>query len=457
MSDLLFSVSGLRGVVGSSLTPDLLARYAAAFGRLVGPGPIAIGRDTRPSGDMVQATVTGALTAVGCDVVDLGIAATPAIQYAVENSDAVGGLCVTASHNPFPWNALKFVGGDGLFLPAARIAELAALVQREAEGDHAWVPAERIGRARASHDAIARYIDAVLALDLVDVEAVRAWKPRVVLDCVNGAGATSSPQLLERLGCEVELLYCEPNGIFPRGAEPLPENLTALSERVVATGAACGLAHDPDADRLAIVGPDGVPLGEEMTLVLACDAVLSRTPGPVATNLSTTRGVDDVAQRYGVAVTRTPVGEANVVTGMKACGAIIGGEGNGGVIYPALHYGRDAAVGIGLVLSHVARSSGSFAALVQSLPRYTMAKRKIARPAGAAPFAADAVAAAFAQETPTARIDRADGVRVDTERGWVHVRPSGTEPVVRVIAEGTSAADVDALCQLADRALAAAS
>ena len=455
MSDLLFSVSGLRGVVGQTLTPDLLVHFAAAFGRLVGPGPIVIGRDTRPSGDMVQALVTGALTAVGCDVIDVGIAPTPTIQLAVETSAAAGGLCVTASHNPSPWNALKFVGGDGLFLAADRIAALAALVAREEAGEHAWVAADRIGRMHVAHTAIEDYIVAVLALELVDVEAIRAWAPRVVLDCVNGAGGTSSPQLLERLGCTVDRIFCDLSGHFPRGAEPVPENLGALGTRVRETGAACGLAHDPDADRLAIVGPDGVPLGEEMTLVLAVDAVLSRTPGPVATNLSTTRGVDDIAARYGVSVLRTPVGEANVVSGMKDCAAIIGGEGNGGVIYPALHYGRDAAVGIGLILSHVARSGNSLPALLATMPRYTMVKRKIARPSGAAPFDADALAAAFAAAQPGVTVNRADGVRIDTPQGWVHVRPSGTEPVVRVIAEARSQADVETLLAAADHALAA--
>jgi phosphomannomutase len=453
MSDLVFGVSGLRGVVGRTLNPDLLFRYGVAFGQLQGEGTYVIGRDTRPSGDMVQAAVTAALTAIGRDVLDIGIAPTPTIQLAVEKASAAGGLCVTASHNPSEWNALKFVGADGKFLDAHGIARLGELA-RDVGARASWASAAQIGRVRPGRGAIAEHIRAILALDVVDAGAVRAWRPRVVLDCVNGAGAVLTPTLLAELGCDVEPLWCELSGLFERGAEPVPENLTELSSRVRAAGADIGLAHDPDADRLAIVGPDGRPLGEEATLVLAVDAILSRTRGPVVTNLSTTRAVDDVAARHGVSVYRTPVGEANVVSGMRAHGAVIGGEGNGGVIYPALHYGRDAPLAAALILSYVARRGRDLRALVEELPHYTMIKRKIDIPAArGSALDPEALAAALSASFAGGRTNRDDGVRYDLPSGWVHVRPSGTEAVVRIIAEAEDPARAQDLIEVAERAL----
>jgi len=428
------SVSGVRGIVGSDLTADVVRRYAAAFGAFVGARPgarVALGRDSRASGPAFVAAAADALQAAGVDVVELGMVPTPTAQLAVEDLALDGGIIVTASHNPVAWNALKFVGRGGRFLTRAEADALFAL----ADGPVAAAAGRRGDR---SHDeaAVRRHLERVLGLPWLDVPRIRARGFRVALDCVRGAGATIMPALFDALGCEVRAIHLEPDGAFPREPEPIPEHLGDLSALVREWGADLGMAVDPDVDRLAIVDGSGTAIGEDYTLAFAVLAVLAHEPGPVVTNLSTSLVVDDAARAFGVTVERAPVGEANVVDRMAARRAVIGGEGNGGVIYPAVHLGRDAPVAAALTLTLLARSEGvTVASVVNAAPRYVIVKAKLDRPSGAL----DAVYGALRARWPEAVADTQDGLRLAWADRWIHVRPSGTEPVVRVIAEAPTA------------------
>ncbi len=351
---LMTSVSGVRGVVGDGLTPEVILRYAAAFAGSLGPGPVVFGRDSRPSGPALRHAVLAALLGAGRDVLEIGIVPTPTVQLEVERQRAAGGIALTASHNPVEWNALKFVGPSGRFLAPAEAAAFLASVDRP-------LPAVRwdgLGTLTAIPDALRHHVDLILGLDEVDREAVAAARPRVILDAVHGAGGAIGRELLERLGCDVTVLFEEPTGLFPRPPEPLAENLGRLAEEVRRQGADVGMAFDPDVDRLSLVDETGTAVGEECTLALAADHVLSVAPGPVVTNLSTSARLEAVAARHGQRVVRTPVGEANVVEGIRAEKARIGGEGNGGVILPALHLGRDAPAGVALILTGLVRRGG---------------------------------------------------------------------------------------------------
>jgi len=435
---LMVGVSGVRGQVGTTLTPERIGAFAAQFGSwALAAGrsrSIVVGRDSRVSGPMFHRAVIAALQSVGCDVIDIGLVPTPTVQLAVEHHHAAGGLAITASHNPIEWNALKFIAPSGLFLSNDEGAAMRATEIRR-------VPWDRLGQVCTDDQAVHRHLERILALPYLDVAAIRARHFHVALDCVRGAGATIMPALLDRLGCRVTAINLETDGRFPRPPEPIAENLGALESLVRETRAEIGLAVDPDVDRLALVDDTGHAIGEDYTLALAVAFVLGHQRGAVVTNLSTSRVVDDAAARSGGIVTRSPVGEVNVAIAMRATGAVIGGEGNGGVILPALHLGRDAPAGAALVLGLMAESGLSLAALVDRQPRYSIVKEKLDRPPGAL----TAVYAALRQGFPDATVDTQDGIRLAWPDRWVHVRPSGTEPIVRVIAEAPTAAEARSL------------
>jgi phosphomannomutase len=423
----MIGVSGVRGRVDRDFTPRVAATFAHAFGRLVGGGSVVVGRDTRPSGTTFRHALLSGLLYSGCDVIDVGICPTPTVLFTVRDRGAAGGVAITASHNPREWNAFKFVGPDGAFLGAEGMDALRRAVEAVPGGAETGIGA---GTVTPWPEGIDRHIDAILGLDLVDPGAIRRRGLRVVLDGCNGAGAALTPRLLERLGCEVEPLFCALDGDFPRVPEPRPEHLGALCERVRETGADVGMAHDPDADRLSLVDGTGRALGEEMTLALAVRFVLGRSKGPVATNLSTSRMIDDIAAERGVEVHRTPVGEIHVARRLAEVGGVVGGEGNGGVILPALHLTRDAPMAAVLILQYLAESGRSLAELVSEMPAYSMVKGRVEL--------ADGRRVDFAEirdASSGASIDERDGLKLSWEREWVHVRRSGTEPIVRIIAE----------------------
>ena len=434
---LRVSVSGIRGVIGDGLDAVTVTRWASAFGAWLPPGPVVVGRDSRPSGPMVLDAVAAALASTGHDVLDIGIATTPTTEVAVQESDAVGGVIITASHNPQQWNALKFLQGDGLFLTAAQNRE----VRRRYEDGTGHVAWDRLGRVRPQTGADDRHLDALLRLPWLDPARIGARGLHAVVDAVEGAGGSIVPRLLERLGVRCTPLYCGLSGNFPHDPEPTPAHLADLSAEVRRQGADLGFAVDPDVDRLALVAGDGTALSEELTLAIAADFLLARTPGSMAVNLSTTGLIEKVAARYGCLVFRTPVGEANVVETMLAEGCVLGGEGNGGVIYPAVHAGRDALVGIAMVLQALAARGQSLAEIVAGLPPVAMVKAKLQ--ADTLPAVERLLAALGPGET-----DLRDGVKWLGRDGWVHVRASNTEPVVRIIAE---AQDEAAAVELIDK------
>jgi phosphomannomutase len=434
----MVSISGIRGIVGETLTPTAVEAFAAAFGAWAvaaadaaesGPRPrIVIGRDSRPTGPMVAAAAAAGLMAVGCDVIDVGLAPTPTIMLRVETLEAAGALAITASHNPAPWNALKLIGPRGMFLLPD---EAAAVLARRSDEGH-FVPWNRVGRLRSDSGAIEDHIARILEQEMVAVADIRASAPRVVLDCGRGAGGTLTPELLERLGCRVDGIDLEPDGLFSRNPEPIPENLGALCARVRETGADLGLAHDADVDRLALVTEKGVAVGEECTLALAVRYLLDRgIGGPVVTNLSTSTMVERIAAERGIETVRTPVGEIHVAEALRQSGGGIGGEGNGGVILSSLHYTRDAPLAAALILSLLARSGRPLSSLVDELPRSPMLKRAFPLTEGVPADLAERLSSVL----PGATIDTRDGVRLATEREWIHVRASNTEPILRVIGE----------------------
>ena len=438
---LMVSVSGIRGRVGEALTPEVVARYAAAFGawasRQGRSHTIVVGRDSRVSGPMFHRVVLGALQSVGCTVMDIGLTTTPTCQLAVEHHHAAGGLMISASHNPIEWNALKFIGSSGLFLEASEGAEMRALVD-EGIPRATW---DRLGTVELDEHAVQRHLESVLAIPFLDVEGIRKRRFKVALDCVRGAGSIIMPPLLERLGCVVSAINLEPDGRFPRPPEPVAENLGDLERLVRDTGADIGFATDPDVDRLALVADDGRAVGEDYTLALAAREVLRHRKGVVVTNLSTSRVVEDAARDGGSEVVLAPVGEVNVAVRMRDSRAPIGGEGNGGVILPEVHLGRDAPIGAALLLQLLLEDGRPLSRIVQSAPRYVIVKDKLDRPNASLDQVYDALRTAF----PEASIDTQDGLRLSWPDRWVHVRPSGTEPIVRVIAEAPTAGEAKEL------------
>jgi phosphomannomutase len=451
MSDtLITSVSGIRGIVGKELTPELVARYAAAMGVLARREAVVVARDARTSGPMLAAAARAGLQSVGCRVIDCGLVPTPTAQLAVEHHGAGGGIIVTASHNPVEWNALKFVGPDGIFLDEqanGRLSEAAGRWEAGAIPRAAW---DEIGEVEADSGAVQRHLDRILGLSMADVDRVREKQFVVVLDCVRGAGGTIMPDLLEQLGCQVIGIDLETDGRFPRSPEPVPQHLERLCQAVRERGADLGVAVDPDVDRLALVDETGRAIGEDYTLAFAVRAVLERELGPVVVNQSTSLVVDDAAAAFGVAVERAPVGEANVARAMRDRGAIIGGEGNGGVMLPELHLGRDAPLAALLVLGLLSRTGATVSELVTAQPQYSIVKVKVPRTGELVE-----TYASLEGRFPDVAADRQDGLRLAWSGRWLHVRPSGTEPVVRMIAEAASARQAEELITLTQEILAA--
>jgi phosphomannomutase len=438
---LMVSISGIRGVVGETLTPDVAVRYAAAFAGYAGAGPIVLGRDGRVTGAPLANLISSTLLSAGRDVIALGVVPTPTVGWTVARMKAAGGISVTASHNPIQWNGMKFIGPAGMFLDGPANARLQEIL---AGGKPHYAPWDAIGRHVRDETAVAGHMEAVLGHPLVKVDAVRRRAFTVVVDCINAAGGVVVPEMLRRLGCTVIGMNDEVSGVFARTPEPLPENLGALCAAVKERGADFGIAVDPDVDRLVFITGKGEPFGEEYTVTAAVDYVLGASPrgGKVVVNLSTTRAVEDVAARYGATVERTAVGEINVAGRMKAIGALIGGEGSGGVIFPGIHYMRDAIAGIGLVLSSLAQSGMTMSAYRDSLPGYVIRKTAIRSEGKDTAALLEDVAARLSQ---SARTNRDDGVKFDFDDGWVHLRRSNTEPIVRIIAEARTPDAAEAL------------
>ncbi len=441
---LIKSISGIRGTIGGSpgdnLSPIDIVKFTASYGSMLMEASgaqrptVVVGRDARPSGFMLNQLVTATLTGMGIDVVDLGLSTTPTVEMAVSMEQAQGGIILTASHNPVQWNALKLLNEKGEFINAEQGQRVIDLARRD---DYQFAPVEKLGSIREDRSYLQKHIDAVCAHPLVEKDAIRKAGFKIAVDAVNSTGGIYVPALLEALGvAHVECLHCEPNGLFAHNPEPLPEHLTELSALVRSKGMDLGITVDPDVDRLAFVNEDGSMFGEEYTLVAVADYVLANTKGPAVSNLSSTRALADVAAKHGVAYHASAVGEVNVVEKMKETGAVIGGEGNGGIIVPDLHYGRDALIGIGLFLSHLAKSQLSMSALKASYPQYAMSKNKIAL---SAQTDVDAILRHTAAHFDRERIDTTDGVKIDFAEGWVHLRKSNTEPIIRVYAEGKSA------------------
>ena len=449
---LIKSISGIRGTIGGAvsdnLTPIDAVKFAAAYGMWVKEQRkktnyrVVIGRDARISGEMIQNLVMNTLIGMGIDVINLGLSTTPTVEVAVPMEHADGGIILTASHNPKQWNALKLLDANGEFLNAAHSQRVLDLAER-ADVDFAEV--DDLGKITVNNAYFDLHIDEVLALDYVDVEAIKSCKFKVVVDGVNSTGGIVVPLLLERLGVEPIKLHCTPDGHFPHNPEPLKAHLTDLSDKVVQTGADLGIAVDPDVDRLAFMDEQGTLFGEEYTLVSCADFVLSQNKGNTVSNLSSTRALRDVTQKHGGAYTASAVGEVNVVNAMKANKAVIGGEGNGGIILPEAHFGRDALVGIALFLSLLAEKQISVSALKKTYPLYYMSKKKIdLDPNIDVDGLLEAMENKYANETLTT----VDGVKIDFADSWVHLRKSNTEPIIRIYTEAPSQQQAD---KLADR------
>ncbi len=437
------SISGVRGIFGSSLTPEVVVRYAHAFAEFCNKRPVVVGRDGRITGKIVTNILVSSLLAKGCDVRAIGICPTPTVALETEHSDAAGGVIVTASHNPIEWNGLKFLNSDGIFLDADENREL----RKHFKGEFTYAGWNKIGTHSSIPEAIDNHIQAALGMKHIDIDAIRRRKFKVALDCVNAAGGVIVPTLLELLGCEVIPLHCDVSGIFAHTPEPLPENLTQLADTVRKEKTDIGIAVDPDVDRLVIIDENGNAIGEEYSIATVVKYVLSHTDTsernrPVVINLSTTRAVEDIAAVYGTPVIRTPVGEINVAKRMREANALIGGEGSGGIIHPDVHYGRDAIVGIVIVLQYLTEFGKPISALRESLPNYFIKKDKIlirdANP--------DTILQSIAEiGNGKGTINTDDGIRIDYPDYWVHFRKSNTEPIIRIIAEARTSEEASSV------------
>lgn len=446
---LIKSISGIRGTIGGkvdeNLTPIDAVKFAAAYGSwLKGQSgkehvKVVIGRDARISGEMIQNLVQYTLIGLGIDVVNIGLSTTPTVEVAVPMEKADGGIILTASHNPKEWNALKLLNNKGEFVSDQDGKAILKIAQ---ENDFSFATVDHLGKLTHDDQYIDLHIEKVLALPLVASEAIQKKKFRVVVDAVNSTGGIAIPRLLERLGVEVVKLYCEPNGHFPHNPEPLKEHLGDICKRVVEEKADFGIVVDPDVDRLAFITDKGEMFGEEYTLVACADYVLGKAKGNVVSNLSSSRALRDIAQKHGVSYSAAAVGEVNVVTEMKRVEAIIGGEGNGGIIYPELHYGRDALVGVALFLSLLAERGGSVQQLRESYPAYFMSKNKIQLTEQINP---DQILKAMEQKYAHEQTTTIDGLKIDFSDSWVHLRKSNTEPIIRIYTEAKSQKEADAL------------
>lgn len=448
---LIKSISGIRGTIGGAqgdnLTPIDIVKFTTAYVRFMSEKhngkrlTIVVGRDARISGPMVNDIIEGTLVGCGADVINVGLCTTPGTEMAVITHKADGGIIITASHNPKQWNALKLLNERGEFLNDAEGKRVLALAE---DDDFVFPEVDAIGRVVSCEDFNSRHIEQVLAMSLVDREAVRGRKFKVVVDAVNSVGGVVIPQLLRELGCEVVELNCEPNGHFAHNPEPLPENLTEISEVIVREKADLGVVVDPDVDRLALVCENGDMFGEEYTLVAVADYVLSHTAGNTVSNLSSSRALRDVTEAHGGKYEASAVGEVNVVAKMKETGAVIGGEGNGGVIYPALHYGRDALVGVALFLSFLVKKGMTMTELRRTYPAYFASKNKIElTPA----IDVDKVLLEMKGRYSDEKVNDIDGVKIDFPENWVHLRKSNTEPIIRIYTEAKSPEEADALAK----------
>ncbi|MBO7221378.1 MAG: phosphoglucosamine mutase [Alistipes sp.] len=448
---LIKSISGIRGTiggeVGENLTPIDIVKFTIAYTRFIAGKNsakrlrIVVGRDARISGEMVNDIIEGTLLGCGADVINVGLCTTPGTEMAVITHKADGGIIITASHNPKQWNAMKLLNEKGEFLNDAEGKQVLALAEQE---DFLFPDVDTIGKVILREDFNPTHIDQVLGLKLVDVEKVKARKFKVVVDAVNSIGGVVIPALLRRLGCEVVELNCTPDGHFAHNPEPLPQNLTEISEVIVKEGADLGVVVDPDVDRLALVNEDGTMFGEEYTLVAVADYILSKTKGNTCSNLSSSRALSDVTVAHGGEYAAAAVGEVNVVAKMKEIGAVIGGEGNGGVIYPELHYGRDALVGVALFLTYLAEQGCSMTELRKRYPAYYASKNKIElSPA----IDVDKLLLTMKERYAHERVNDIDGVKIDFAEHWVHLRKSNTEPIVRIYTEAKSQEFADKVAQ----------
>jgi len=428
---LVKSTSGIRGVVGNGLDPVMITAYGVAFGTFLKKGKVVVGSDSRPSKDMVRQAVIAGLISVGIDVVDIGVVPTPTVEIAVKRLKAAGGICITASHNPSPWNALKFFNEHGEFITPAQYKQLDKIFS---SGKFAYQPVGKLGRIEYQDKWIDEHIRQTLKVKAVNKPAIKKRRFKVVVDAVNGAGSIALPRLLELLGARVIRLNCNGDGNFVHEPEPIPENLGQLGRMVKKHKADIGLACDPDADRLALVDETGRPIGEEYTLGIAVKQILKKVKGPTVINLSTSKATSDIAEAAGSKVWLSKVGEANVVELMKHKRGVIGGEGNGGVIYPSFHAGRDSLIAAALALSCLAQEKISLKGLVESLPKYYIIKSKAPLPDNFKRKLKNFESEAKKLLGKT-KIDRQDGLRFDFERGWVQLRSSNTEPIYRIIVE----------------------
>lgn len=446
---LIKSISGIRGTIGgksgSALTPLDVVKFTAAFGTWLKQGAahsakIVIGRDARPSGEMVSRLVSATLQALGLDVVDLGLSTTPTVELAVPAEEALGGIILTASHNPIQWNALKLLNGRGEFISAAEGEQVLQLADSE---DFTFADVKKLGRYATDDTYLQKHIDAILALPLVDREAIEKRNFKVVVDAVNSTGGIAIPRLLEALGVQtVKALNCEPTGQFAHNPEPLPEHLGQITKELRNGKYDLGIVTDPDVDRLAFICEDGEPFGEEYTLVAVADYVLKQRPGNTVSNLSSTAALRDVTRKAGGDYHAAAVGEVNVVTKMKAVNAVIGGEGNGGVIFPELHYGRDALVGVALFLTHLAKFGKSASILRKTYPSYHISKNKIELTPD---IDVDAILEGIQHKYAKNPVNTEDGVRIEFGQEWVHLRKSNTEPIIRIYAESDFVSKADNL------------
>lgn len=446
---LIKSISGIRGTIGGQpgegLTPLDIVKFSAAFGswavKQSGKKKIIIGRDARISGEMVSGLVVNTLVGLGIDVIDLGLSTTPTVEMAVPAEEAAGGIILTASHNPIQWNALKLLNSKGEFISGDDGAEVLNIAEAN---DYKFAEVLALGKVKHDDSYIDKHIDAILNLPLVDLEAVKQRKFSVVVDAVNSTGGIAVPKLLKAMGVKVTELYCEPTGHFPHNPEPLPENLTHISSEIEKGKFDLGIVVDPDVDRLALIQEDGTPFGEEYTLVAVADYILSNNKGATVSNMSSSMALRVVTEKHGCTYTSSAVGEVNVVEEMKRTNAVIGGEGNGGIIYPELHYGRDALVGIALFLTHLAKFGKSCSRLRASYPNFHISKNKIEL---TPEVDVDNILVEIQKQYASKKISTVDGVKIEFDQEWVHLRKSNTEPIIRIYSESESEATAEHLAK----------
>ncbi len=438
MPTLMVSVSGIRGIVGDGLDPQTIVKYASAYADFCGKGKIVIGSDGRISGEMVSKLVIGTLLAKGNDVVDIGICPTPTVLFNVKNLKAVGGIQISASHNPNEWNALKLLNRNGEFMTPEENRQMLSNIENANSSYTSW---NKLGKLTSYSKGLDDHIEAVLKIPFINIPKIRKRKFKVLLDCVNGAGSYSMPWLLEKLGCKVIEMNCSKSGIFPRLPEPIPGNLKATMQAVKKHKADIGIVVDPDVDRLVLITDKGEPFSEENTITQAARFWLSKKKGNVVVNLSTTRAVDDVAREFGCKVFRSSVGEANVVKKMKEVKAVIGGEGSGGVILPKAVFGRDSLTGTVIMLQHLLEFGGTMSEMKKALPQYFIAKKKIL----IGNKNADEVVKKLIEKYSDQQINTEDGLRIDFPDHWTHFRKSNTEPIIRCIVEAKNKKDAESL------------